>query len=61
MGEVIQLPKRNVQHASTDELKAVWDAWDGTVDAMFTPVAPFDLESVHAELNRRGEGQYCAV
>lgn len=61
MGEVIQLPKRNVQHASTEELKAVWDAWDGDTATMFAPEAQFDMESVHAELNRRGEGQYCAV
>ena len=27
MGEVIQLPKRNVQHASTEQLKHEWDLW----------------------------------
>ena len=58
MGEVVQLPKRNVRQVSTEELKEAWDKWDSDVVTMFEP---FDIESVHAELNRRGEGQYCAV
>lgn len=60
MAEVIdfQRLKRSVQHASTEELKAVWDAWDGDPATMFKP---FDMEAVHAELNRRGEGRHCAV
>lgn len=58
MGEVVQMPKRNVQHASTEELKAAWDAWSGDP---CEKVAGFDFESVFFELNRRGEGKHCAV
>ena len=61
MIEVTNLLPRNVQHASTAELKSVWDAWDGSTATMFAPEAAFDLEAVYAELNRRGEGNYCAV
>lgn len=60
MAEVIDFEKfkRNVQHATTDELKVAWDAWDGDPLTMFKP---FDMEAVYFELNRRGEGAYCAV
>jgi hypothetical protein len=57
--EIINFNKRSaVLNASTDELKAAWDQWDGDPATMFDP---FDMEEVHAELNRRGEGRYCAV
>lgn len=49
---------RDVRSASTEELMQAWDAWDGDPATMFYP---FDMEDVHAELNRRGEGSYCAV
>ena len=52
MGEVVQLPKRNVQHVSTEDLKKWWEAWDGTPDAL---LGDFDFESVYWELLRRGE------
>lgn len=58
MGEVIQLPKRNVRHASTEELKALWNAWSGAPDEK---LGEFDHEAVYFELNRRGEGRHCAV
>jgi hypothetical protein len=37
-------------------LKELWDLYDGTN-------APhgYSGEDIHAELNRRGEGEYCAV
>jgi hypothetical protein len=41
---------------STDTLKDMWDRWDAMND-----VDGFSGEDIHAELNRRGEGQYCAV
>lgn len=62
MGEVIQPPNRNVQHASSEQLKREWDLWsehDGDDDAL--DGVEFHFEEIHAELNRRGEGRYCAV
>lgn len=49
---------RDARDATTEELKRVWDEWDGDPETMFYP---FDMEQVHAELNRRGEGSHCAV
>jgi cobyrinic acid a,c-diamide synthase len=60
MGEVVQMPKRNVQHASTEELKAEWDKWADDPGEEMDGHA-FHYEQIHAELNRRGEGKYCAV
>lgn len=39
-----------------DQLKALWDRYDGCN-------APdgYDGEDIHAVLNMRGEGRYCAV
>ena len=34
-----------------DQLKALWDSDEGAVDC----------DDIHAELNRRGHGAYCAV
>ena len=53
---VIQFPRDPVRSATDDELKAVWDAWDGT--GWDTEIAP---EDAYWELNRRGLGNYCAV
>lgn len=60
MGAVIQLPRRNVQHASTEQLKREWDLWADHDDEELDGVE-FHYEQIHAELNRRGEGRYCAV
>lgn len=60
MGKVIQLPKRNVQHASTEQLKHEWDLWAETDQEELAGVE-FHYEQIHAELNRRGEGRHCAV
>ncbi|ADW17876.1 hypothetical protein Despr_1726 [Desulfobulbus propionicus DSM 2032] len=63
MGEVIQMPKRNVQHASTEQLKHEWDLWMDTDEEETEKVSgvEFHYEQIHAELNRRGEGRHCAV
>ena len=60
MGNVIQLPKRNVRHASTEQLKREWDMRFET-DQEEVDGVDFHYEQIHAELNRRGEGEYCAV
>ena len=63
MGEVIQMPKRNVRHASTAQLKNEWDTWVKTneEETENVPGVEFHYEQIHAELNRRGDGEYCAV
>lgn len=63
MGEVIQLPKRNVRHSSTEQLKREWDLWaeSGEEETKYVPGVEFHYEDIHAELNRRGEGLHCAV
>lgn len=40
----------------TDSVKRLWDAYDGSN-------APLGIsgEAIHMDLNRRGEGRYCAV
>ena len=58
MGTVIQLPKRNIQQVRTADLKQLWDNWSGEPDEM---LGEFEHETVYFELNRRGEGKYCAV
>lgn len=40
----------------TEELKRLWDLYDGTNE----PEGVYG-EDIHFELNRRGEGQHCAV
>lgn len=40
----------------TEAVKRLWDAYDGTNDP-----GGFDGVSIHIDLNRRGEGIYCAV
>jgi len=50
--------RRRLLKAMTDEqVKALWDEDDGTL------IRPdgIDCDDVHAELNRRGLGDYCAV
>ena len=54
MGEVIQLPKRNVQHASTEQLKHEWDLWADCNEEELDGVE-FHYEQIYTELNRRGE------
>lgn len=61
---VIALPARE-RVMSTSALKAMWDAFDdhaneGESGYFWPPDGPH-IEDVHAELNRRGEGMYCAV
>lgn len=50
---------------ATDELKALWDAFDGDVPAgapgEFWPKDGPHIEDVHLVLNERGEGAHCAV
>ena len=60
MGDVVQMPKKNVQHASTAQLIREWDLWEG-VDEEKPDGVEFHYEQIHAELNRRGEGKHCAV
>ena len=43
-------------NVSTEDLKAAWDA---VGDDSFGH--GYDCADIHAELNRRGEGRYCAV
>lgn len=40
----------------TGTVKALWDAYDGCNDP-----DGFDAVAIHIDLNRRGEGSYCAV
>lgn len=47
----------------TTILKFLWDAWDlwdSHEDNEGVCPLPYHYEDIHAELNRRGEGSYCA-
>ena len=57
MTTIIPFPKRNIQLVSTEELKLLWDAFDEDTHLC----GDFWFEDVYWELNRRGEGRYCAV
>lgn len=52
--------KKDIRKADTDQLKREWDLWFEADDEDIDGVE-FDYEDIHAELNRRGEGDYCAV
>ena len=60
MGEVIKLPKRNIQYASIEQLKREWALW-ADHDGEDLAGVEYHYEQIHAELNRRGEGHHCAV
>lgn len=53
---IIQFPRDPVRSATDEELKAVWDAWDG--GGWDTAIDP---EDAYFELNRRGLGDLCAI
>ena len=61
MNNVVPLPKRNIQHALTLQLMVEWDLWCLRDSEEHPPGTEFHYEQIHAELNRRGEGEYCAV
>ena len=48
--------RERMKDVSTEQLKRMWDAYDGTN----APLG-FEGEDIHLELNMRGEGSYCAV
>lgn len=54
--------KRQIESATDDELKSMWDSWDYYLEK---DESECDLEfyyvDIHTELNRRGIGYYCAV
>jgi hypothetical protein len=56
-GTAIAASAGMVREMTTDDLKSLWDGdWPpGDV------VRGVYIEHVHAELNRRGEGRYCAI
>lgn len=45
-----------IRDLKTSAVKRLWDQYDGSN----APIG-YDGETIHAELNRRGEGRYCAV
>jgi len=61
MSNVIQMPKRNIQHASIEQLMTEWTLWGNTEEEEKPDGVEFHYQQIHAELNRRGYGAYCAV
>jgi len=63
MGKVIAFPTINIKRASTAQLKKEWDLWMESDEEEIhkVPGVEFRYEDIHAELNRRGEGEHCAV
>lgn len=59
MGEVVQLPKRNIQHEKTDDLIRMWKEWEDCAEE--DDGHRYHYEQIYLELNRRGEGKHCAV
>jgi hypothetical protein len=70
MGDVVEFPKRaspaalsmmrevewELQGMTLAEVRALWDQYDGTNEP-----DGYTGENIHKELNRRGDGRYCAV
>lgn len=52
----IHLEREALRKKTDDELKSLWDQYDGT-----NAPAGFQGEEIHRELNRRYLGAYCAV
>jgi len=58
MSNVIQLFGSTPKTQSTDQLKRLWDSWSGDPCEL---AGGYEGEEIWLELNRRGEGEYCAV
>ncbi len=52
--------KWNIHYASTCQLKREWDLWKDAGEEKPDGVE-YHYEQIHAELNRRGHGEFCAV
>lgn len=63
MGDVIKFTKRNIQQATTKQLKRQWDLWFQSDEEDISKIegVEFHYQEIHIELNRRGEGNHCAV
>lgn len=48
--------KTKLLNMSVEKVRRLWDAYDGT-----NSPGGIGGEAIHLELNRRGEGWYCAV
>lgn len=53
--------RKCIQEYTTDQLKEMWDKWDDYLNREQESPLRFHYEDIHRELNRRGEGKYCAV
>lgn len=54
------MDESHISRVSIADLKLMWDEWaESASEDMETN--KFHYEEIHAELNRRGEGDYCAV
>lgn len=58
--KVIAFPQ-GIRAATTADLKREWSMWMAPGVCEECPGAKFHYEDIHAELNRRGEGEFCAV
>lgn len=62
MATIINFPVPDtIVLASLESLKLMWDQWDDYLDREDESPLKFHYEDIHCELNRRGEGKYCAV
>lgn len=63
MGKVIRLRVKPITEATDEQLKREWKAWfeSDAGDEDHVPGNIYDYKDIHAELNRRGLGEYCAV
>lgn len=53
------MTEKDIKKASTEHLKQEWDEWFNSDKEEME--SDFHYEDIHAELNRRGYGDYCAV
>ena len=53
--------EKDIKKVDLQTLMYMWDNWDKYLDDEEASPIAFHYEDIHAELNRRGEGRYCAV
>ena len=61
MGKVIRLRVKPITEATDEQLKREWKAWFESDSEEWCPGCIYHYDEIHAELNRRGLGEYCAV
>lgn len=50
----------HIKHLTNGDLRKLWDAFMASDDEAFAPLG-WEPEEIRAEMNARGDGEYCAL